>query len=222
MMRHGVVAIGLVGMLWGASAQATETRQLGNGHVLRPVSGSVLEIRRDGKRLWSCIPRDGDREETECKLARILPRIMAGAVLIHSADIRGRVPNTCTLVVAGTRLETHSYPSWQSCADTVKDVDGDGIGEFLTPSTHVPRSLGAEDDYPFSLAISSLRWAIIASMPEFKARAARSSERPARTSAFSAAMSSGRSAGSVSMPEFCPNHAEKVARNIAHNIEFIH
>ncbi|OAN49448.1 hypothetical protein A6A04_19390 [Paramagnetospirillum marisnigri] len=143
-------------MLWGASALATETRQLGNGYVLRPVSGSVLEIRKDGKRLWSCIPRDGDREETECKLARILPRIMAGAVLIQSADIRGRVPNTCTLVVPGKRLETHSYPSWQSCADTVKDVDGDGIGEFRTPSTHVPRSLGAEDDYPYAAFVSQV------------------------------------------------------------------
>ncbi|CAA7616774.1 conserved hypothetical protein [Candidatus Terasakiella magnetica] len=144
----------IVGILWGASAQAAETRQLGGGFTLRPASGVLLEIRKDGKRLWSCVPRDGDPEETECKVAKTLPRIAPGALLIQSADIRGRVPNTCTLVVPGKRLETHAYPSWQPCADTVRDVDGDGRPEFLTPSTFVPRSVGAEDDCPFAAFVS--------------------------------------------------------------------
>ncbi|BAE50507.1 hypothetical protein amb1703 [Paramagnetospirillum magneticum AMB-1] len=157
MMRSGLTAIGLIaGILWSASALAAETHQLGGGYNLRPVSGVLLEIRKDGKTLWSCIPRDGDRDETECTLARPLPGIAERAVLIQSADIRGRVPNTCTLVVPGKRLETHAYPSWQPCADTVKDVDGDGIPEFLTPSTFVPRSVGAEDDYPFAAFVSQV------------------------------------------------------------------
>ncbi len=155
MMRRGFTTIGMIaGILWGASAPASETRQLGGGYSLRPVSGVLLEIRKDGKRLWSCIPRDGDRDETECMLARTLSRIAGGAVLIQSADIRGRVPNTCTLVVPGKRLDIHAYPSWRPCADTVKDVDGDGSPEFLTLSTFVPRSVGAEDDYPFAAFVS--------------------------------------------------------------------
>ncbi|ARJ65924.1 hypothetical protein WV31_09780 [Magnetospirillum sp. ME-1] len=155
-MRSGFTAIGLIaGILWSASSLAAETRQLGGGYTLHPVSGALLEIRKDGKRLWSCIPRDGDRDETECTLARPLPGIAKGAVLIQSADTRGRVPNTCTLVVPGKGLDIHAYPSWLACADTVMDVDGDGIPEFLTPSTFVPRSVGAEDDYPFA-AFASL------------------------------------------------------------------
>ncbi|WP_043744802.1 hypothetical protein [Paramagnetospirillum magneticum] len=155
MTRKGIAAIGLIaGMLWSASALAAETRQLGGGYSLRPVSGVLLEIRKDVKRLWSCIPTDGDRNETECTLARTLPRITEGAVLIQSADIRGRVPNTCTLVVPGKRLETHAYPSWHPCADTVRDVDGDGSPEFLTSSTYVPRSLGGEEDYPYAAFVS--------------------------------------------------------------------
>jgi hypothetical protein len=154
-MRSGYTAIGLIaGMLWSTSALAAEMRQLGGGYSLRPASGVLLEIRKDGKRLWSCIPKDGDRNETECTLARTLPGIAEGAVLIQSADIRGRVPNTCTLVVPGKRLDIHAYPSWQPCVETVKDVDGNGIPEFLTPSTFVPRSVGAEDDYPFAAFVS--------------------------------------------------------------------
>jgi hypothetical protein len=153
--RKDIAAIGIiVGILWSASAQAAETHQLGGGFSLRPVSGVLLEIRKDGKRLWSCVPKDGDRDETECTLARTLPRIADGAVLIQSADIWGRVPKTCTLVVPGKQLDIHAYPSWQPCADTVKDVDGDGSPEFLTPSTYVPRSVGAEDDYPFAAFVS--------------------------------------------------------------------